>query len=654
VPAALAALVMQLLAKRPADRPESAEEVVRVLQTLGSSDLEGAARIAGQKPLAARARGMLSRRRAAGLGIAALASAAVVGVLVERRVRSPGDAPRVERLMLAVLPFENLGRPEDEYFASGLAEEITSRLAGVQGLGVISRTSANQYKNTAKSLRQIGRELGVDYVLEGSVRWEGSGRAPGRIRVTPQLIRVNDDSHLWAGRYDARLADMFEVQATIAEQVARSLDIAIAGPARQALAARPTGNMEAYAYFLRGNDYLAGSWGETKRLRIALEMYGRAVELDPGFALAFAKLSLAHSSLYASTDEDTNENLRQAKAAAETALRLQPGLAEGHVALSYYHSRGRKAYDEALRELSIAERLQPNSGEVAEALGLLQRRRGRFREAVAHLKRAAALDPRSADLAADIGVMNWFLRVYPEAEEYLDRAMALSPDWVAPHAQKAWLYVSWRGDVDGARRVVEAAAPKVGLGNVVGFLNPDAMFFVPHEGPHGAAFLELAPRDFDNDTALYALCKAEWYRLRGASKLVRVYSDSARAVLEPELRGGQRLAWRRGFLGYAYAGLGRRTDAVREGLEAERMIPASTDPMQRAFLTFALARIYAVLGEEEAAIERLEYLMSVPSLVSAPLLRVDPTWEPLRGNARFQRLVEEGSSGRPVATPDSS
>ena len=552
--------------------------------------------------------------------------------------------------MLAVLPFENLGRPEDEFFARGLAEEITSRLAKVQGLGVISRTSASQYGETAKSIREIGRELGVDYVLEGSVRWEGSG---GAIRVTPQLIRVNDDSQLWSERYDARLANVFEVQATIAEQVARSLDLAITAPERQALAARPTDHLEAYAYYLRGNDYFAGSWGEDKRLNIAMEMYAKAVELDPGFALAHARLSQAHSSFYASTVAGEERDMEIAKTAAETALKLQPGLAEGHVALANYLSRGPKKYDDALRELRTADQIQPNSAEVVEAMGLLERRRGRLREAVAHLKRAAVLDPRSADIAADIGRIDWFLRAYPEAEQHLDRAMALAPDWVAPYAQKAWLQVSWRGDVEEARRILEEAVPRVGLGNLTGYLNPDAMFFLPQQGPNAAAFEQLAARDFEEDTALYALCKVEWYRLRGASKLVRSYSDTARVQLEGELSRTRSLPFRRGFLGYAYAGLGRREDAIREGLEALKMVPSSADPMQRAFVSFSLARIYALVGDDDAAVEQLEFLMSTPSFVSVPLLRVDPTWNGLRDHPGFRRLLEVGA-GAPVASPDSS
>jgi tetratricopeptide (TPR) repeat protein len=467
-------------------------------------------------------------------------------------------------------------------------------------------------------------------------------------------VRVSDDRQLWSERYDAKLANVFEVQATIAEQVARSLDLALTAPERQALAARPTENLEAYAYYLRGNDYLVGSWGEDRRLSIAMEMYAKAVELDPGFALAHAKLSQAHSSFYASTIGGTDDDVRVAKTAAETALRLQPKLADAHVAMAYYLSRGPRAYDSALAELRIADQLQPNSAEVVEAMGLVERRRGRLREAVAYLKRAAVLDPRSADIAADVGRINWFLRAYPEAEQHLDRAIELAPDWVAPQAVKAWLYVSWRGDVEEARRVVEAAIPVVGLGNIVGYLNPDAVFFLPQSRAQAAALLELAPRDFEDDTALCALVKAEWHRQHGAPRLARVYSDSARVILERELRETHSLPWRRAFLGYAYAGLGHRADAVRQGLEAEKMVPASADPMQRAFVSYSVARIYAMVGDEVAAIERLEYLMSIPSMVSAPLLRVDPTWAPLRGYDGFRRLLEAAASGEGIATPDSS
>jgi serine/threonine-protein kinase len=584
-------------------------------------------------------------------GVTALVVLAGAAGLAVRQSRSARPAAAAGRTMLAVLPFNNLGRPDDEYFATGLTDEITSRLSGVERLGVISGASAGQYRNSTKSLRDIGRELGVAYVLEGSVRWEQPAGAPPRVRVIPQLVRVDDERHLWSDRYDATLADLFDVQASIAEAVTRALNVAIAGGERSALAARPTDDMQAYAYYLQGNQYLTGSWGELKRLRIAVEMYRKAVSADTGFGVAYAKLSEALSSLYASTTGGRPEHIEQARAAAETAVRLQPDLAEAHLALGYYHYRSRKSYDAALREFAVAQRLQPNGVEVIQALGLLERRRGRLQEGVEHLKQAAELDPRSAELASDIGMTDWFLRAYSESERYLDRAIALAPDWVPPHAQKAWLYVSWQGDLARARQTIAHAADLTGLGNVVGFMNPDAIFMLPQDPAHRAAFEELAPRDFEDDTALYALSKAEWFRLRGMPQRVRAYCDSARAVLEVELRTDQTLHWRRSFLGYAYAGLGRPQDAIREGTAALALVPDSTEAMQRPFAAFALARIYALTGRDELAVRQLEYLLKIPSLVSLPLLRVDPTWTRLGGNRQFQRLME---GAVPVVTGDGS
>ena len=645
IPRPLADLVMRLLAKRPAARPQSADEVLGILDTLRTADLERVSR-----PVARIGRTALLAAAIAALGVAV--------VLGGHRLRSagadlatpspPAPAANAGRTMLAVLPFENLGRPEDAYFASGLTEEIISRLAGLKRLGVISSASVGEYRDSVRPLKQVARELGVDYVLEGSVRWDSAG-GTRRARIIPRLIRVSDESHLWSERYDTRFADLFEMQAQIAEEVARALNVTIGGAEREALARPPTENSEAYAYYLRGTDYLVGSWGEAPKLGIAKDMFNRAVALDTGFALAFARLSETHSSIYASTTDATDDDVRRARETAETAVRLRPDLAEAHVALGYYLSRCRKAYDDALRALGEADRLQPNNGEVAEALGVVQRRRGRLREALTEFERAARLNPRSAELASDIGITAWFLRTYPVSERHLDRAIALAPDWVAPWGQKVWLSISWRGDLDSARAIFAAAAPKLGLGNLVGFMNPDGVFLVPRDPATRSAMEQLAVRDFEDDTALYALTKAEWYRLRGTPSLVRIYSDSARAPLEVELRRSQALPWRRAFLGYAYAGLGRRDDAVREALEVERMVPPSTEPMQRAFAAFAVARIYAMVDDRPAAIRQLEQLLATPSLVSVPLLRADPTWDRLRGEPAFQQLLARYASAGAAA-----
>ena len=268
---------------------------------------------------------------------------------------APATATRSpERTMLAVLPFENLGSADDEYFADGLTEEITSRLAVMSGLGVISRTSAMQYKENRPPLKQIGKELGVDYVLEGTVRWERPGEGPSRIRVTPQLIRVADDTHLWASRYDRQLEEIFAVQSSIAEEVARELNVTLLEPERQAAEERPTENMEAYQAYLRGMDlWLQPGW-DTQRFELSAQMLERAVELDPEFVLPWAQLVSIHGILYAYYDQ-TDERRAKSKEALDHALALDPDHPEVRLEEGYYHYYVLSDYQSALEKFEAVE-----------------------------------------------------------------------------------------------------------------------------------------------------------------------------------------------------------------------------------------------------------------------------------------------------------
>jgi TolB-like protein len=277
--------------------------------------------------------------------------------------------------MVAVLPFENLGSPEDGYFADGMTEEITARLAGLQQLGVISRTSTLQYKGTTKPIKQIGKELGVDYVLEGSVRWQPGAEGKKLVRITPQLIKVSDDSHVWADVYEEESAEIFRIQSDIAGQVAQALDVTLQGPERRSLEAKPTENLEAYDYYLRGNDYADRS-PDTEQQRLAVEMFRKAVAVDPAFAGAWARLSKSLTRLYFNLDDPSPQRLADAKEAADTALRLAPDLPEAHLALGYYYYWGLRDYDRALQEFAIARKGQPSNAELEEAAGFVQRRQG--------------------------------------------------------------------------------------------------------------------------------------------------------------------------------------------------------------------------------------------------------------------------------------
>src|SRR3989475_1014964 len=346
VPDAVEQAIGQALARVPADRFATAALFAEALAVPAA----GPARVRPSR------RGWRSPvRQLAYLGIGALGLLAAVGVFARFHARSGPNRAAAGR-MLVVLPFANLGRPDDEYFADGMTEELTARLAGLHGLGVIGRTSAIQYKKTTKTIPQIGQELGVEYILEGTVRWEKPPHGPNRVRVTPQLIRVSDASHVWANVYDAALADVFAVQSTIARQVAETLNVALLAPEREALATKPTTNLEAYDYYLRGEDYSARQYRE-EDAHLAVRMYQRAVQLDPTFAVAWAALANQH--LWLSWEGETGE-LPKAQAALERAQQLAPELPETHLVLGFYYYHGSRDYDHSLGQFAWVRERQPN------------------------------------------------------------------------------------------------------------------------------------------------------------------------------------------------------------------------------------------------------------------------------------------------------
>jgi len=637
VPEAVEWAVTKALAKVPADRFQTARQFTEALAlpTVATPTATLAA------PSAARPAGPDRRpriHRKVGLGLALfLAAAGGFWAWQWRHGRPHPASPK----MLAVLPFENLGRPEDEYFADGLTEEITSRLASVRDLGVISRTSAMQYKKTAKPLKQIGRELGAGYVLEGSVRWEKLPSGASRVRVTPQLIDVSDDRHLWADRYDADLTDVFQVQGSISEKVMGALDVALRGSERAALAERPTENIDAYTFYLRGDDYAFGLASRDDQ-RHAVEMYERAVALDPRFALAYAKLSERHSWIYLTYQDPTEQRLAKAKAAADTALHLRPDLPEAHLALGYYYYRGRRDYGHALSEFAIAQAHQANNSDLLLAIGSVQRRQGHWTEALTSLRRAAELDPRAVIKVVGVATTELFLRDYAGAVRYVERCITLAPEEAGFYALKAFAYLAWDGTPPRGLEVVREARSKVRFGDLVYQLNGAGWGgeVVPllAEVPWDSVS-RISAGDYLSDTANYFSFKSSLYRLHHQPALERAYADSGRRVWEAQEKDRPDDPGPHNALGFIYAQLGRKVEAIREGQRAVELLPVSKDALLGPKVVDNLAQIYMIVGEPDAAIDRLEYLLSIPSLVSVGLLRADPLWDPLRGNQRFQRLL---------------
>ncbi len=573
-----------------------------------------------------------------------LVAIAAAGSLLWRSRRAPPVAEDSSIPVLAVLPFKNLGPPEEQYFADGLTEEITSRLAGLSGLRVISRTSADQYRNAAKPLRDIGRELGAAYVLEGSVRWERTPGTPGRVRVTPQLIRVADDSHLWADAYDAELTRIFALQASIAEQVTGALDLALRPPERTALVEGGTADAEAYDYYLQANDYL-GRGNARATLATAAELYEKAVSRDPRFALAFARLSNARSQMYWYHHEArTPALIALAKRAADSALALVPDLAEGQTALGYYHYRGFRDYAQALVHFERARRRQPHNTELLAGIGYVERRRGRWNEAIAAFAEAARSDPRSNVRAFDLGTSLNAVRRFAEAERELDRAITLAPDWASPYGEKAQLLLIARGDAAGARAVIRQALDRVGLGPLSRSVFSTDQIVGPlfsSDSATGPLVDSLRLQGFAGDTMHYYFLKTESALFRERAAAGRGYADSLREVLERGLRTGPGDAYDLHRLAFAYAALGRKVEAVRAARRSVELMPVSRDALIGPYFVVGLARTYMMVGELDRAVETLAPLLDVPSPITRAGLAADPLWAPLRENPGFQKLIAE-------------
>ena len=575
-----------------------------------------------------------------GAAIIIVLTAIVVRFIPEQQIR-----PASKEIRLVVLPFENLGSTEDEYFADGIAEEIMSRLSAIHTLGVISRTSAIQYKNSNKTIRQIGQELGVEYVLEGTVRWERPSEGPSRVRVTPQLIRVSDDTHLWSDRYDAVLASIFQVQSDIAERVAQALDITLLESERRALASRPTQNIEAYEHYLRGNEYIRRSYLEND-IRIAIQMYEKAVELDPTFALAYTRLARAHDKMYWLYHDRSEERLEMEKQAVDKAFQLNPNLPEAHIALGWYHYHGYLDYDRALEQFAIARKSQPNNSKILEGIGYVQRRQGKFGQALANIKRASELDPLSNLLASSVGETFMLLRKYPEAEYYFERAISLAPDVSGAYKDKAWLYLRWEGSTEKARAVLEEALQNIGSVEDR-FIILRSVLLNVFDGDYQEALDRLSSCQFEAfDAQFFFIPKVQLYAqingLMGNQQLEQTYHDSARSILESKIEERPEDARLHSALGIAYAGLGRKEDAIREGKLGVELLSVTKEAWRGLFRVEDLARIYVMVGEHDAAIDQLEFLLSVPGEMSIPLLRLDPAWAPLRDHPRFKKLIEAG------------
>src|SRR5438876_6792635 len=627
--AAVLALVKQLCEEAERGAPLGAPEQQRKRRQSTTDFLLAALPAALQRELR---RATALATVAAALGIVLVVGA--VGYRVSGRhgtTSEPEPLPVANRKMLAVLPLENRGASADEYFADGLSEASATHLGSVRSLGVIAWQSARQYKGTNKTPQEIGRELGAQYLLEGTVRWEKLPRGPSQVRVSPTLIRVSDGTQLWADQYDTTLAGVFAVQADLATRVAGALDIAVADAERRLLEDRPTANLQAYDAYLRGRAAIDKDW-DLADLKTALRMFERAFTLDSGFAVAWAWSSVEHVALYWSYVDRNVAQLAAGKAQADRALRLAPDLPEAHGALAWYLFAGLRDWDRALAEYAQARRARPSDPYATVMLGNVKEHQGKWSEALPYEHEAVLLSPRNGNFAAVLGEYYTRQREFVAASYHYDRALELTPRSVSGRLTKAIGYLNLTGDVKGAQRLFPDVSENMAPTGLEGVLITLSDIVLLLSDDQQTKLLALSPAALDGDTAALLLAKALVYRRRDKTLLARASFDSARVVLQNVVGRRPDDHVYHALLGAAFAGLGRPDEAVREGERAISLLPVSKDAVDGALLPANLARIYVLLGKRDKAIDQLEQVFSRPGPLSANWLKADPFWDPLRGS----------------------
>ncbi len=640
VPAHVTATLQRALAKTPADR---FSPVALFAEALGP-------RTVGTAPKSVPPSRSRPWQRAALLGggaLVVLAGAMAAAWWLRSR---PGASP-YPRTAIAVLPLENLsGEGPNAYFAGGLHDELLTQLAKVAALQVIGRTSVMGYAGTTKRLREIGDELAVGSLVEGSVQVVGD-----RLRVTVQLIDPVTEAHLWAERYDRTLDDAFAVQSDIAQQIVAAVGATLAATERDAIAAPPTASPEAYRLYLQGREYYRRPGFLRRNYDIAQQFYERALAIDSTFALAYAALADLHGYISWFRYDPSSERLQRQRRAAEAALRLAPDLAQAHLAMGQVHYRGERDWQAALDEFRIALEGLPGDAEVWQEIANTNRRLGRWSEALAAFEKGIELNPRYADLFWDFGGHTYrLLHRYGDAIRMYDRALTLAPDLRGAAISKGFTYVLWRGQLDTLRAALTTALAQMSAmdaANARGGVDHMELWLMERQPDSLIQALMAAQRPVYEGISdfLPASLFAAWaHQLQNSHAAAHAAFDSALAVVDSVLRvrpDDDRLHQTRGIV---LAGLGSSEDARREAEWISESPVYQNDAYFRGRLARYRAWILAQTGDVEAALAEIEQLLAGPSESSVHTLRLDPRWDPIRNDPRFQALLVKYANPRPI------
>jgi len=579
---------------------------------------------------------------------------AIVGLLVivaalallGRRPVAPhlAQTPVVDLKSVAVLPFESLSADQNNaYFASGMQDMILTQLVGIGGLKVVSRTSTEKYPSHPEDVKDIARQLGVATLLEGTVQ-----KAGDQVLINVQLIDAASGDHLWAKAYTRKLDNVFNVEGEVAQNVAEALKVRLTSAETAHIERLPTRNAAAYDLYLQAGVHANRAYDDptlsSSEMPLAIALYQQALAKDPDFALAAAALGRAHMQMYFFEGDRTNARLTAAKSAAEHALALQPNLGQGHYALGLYDYWGHRNYTAATTQLELARQALPNSSTVELLLASIARRQGRWDEALALFHTATVLDPHSEFAFDQLGVTYQSMHRYADADQAYASAIAVSRSPAGERMAQAFNKLMWKGDLTPLRAELATLTP--GSDSYAG--NIMAVYFERWLARDYAAAIKIVEGDKEGnwvDTAGIVLprrlflawaLQAAGNTAEATATYARVATYARAALVDRPDDADLHLA-----LGFAYAGLLRKSEAVAESQHAVALMPVAKDALTGPDMLVHQAQLYMQVGQPDQAIALLRRVLSMPTgdIESSALLRIDPVWDPLRGNPAFKALL---------------
>jgi serine/threonine-protein kinase len=568
--------------------------------------------------------------------VTSVAAVIVLAVLGTQRAQREAAKP-VKAPAIAVLPFENIGGKDGQPVADGMTEEIINRLSSLSGLRVIGRRSAKSYAKSNKTPQQIASELGVNYVLTGTVRWDKAPDGRDLVRVSPALMRANDAAQLWAEAYQTGMSGMFDVQAKVANEVAGVLNITLLPPEKIALEGRPTENANAYALYLRGRDLLEVS-NQPGQIRQAIALLQKATNADPKFALAWAKLAMAHTQLYWFRGDPTIERLDLAKDAIDKATALDSRSPDIHLARGVYLYHGKRDYEGALAELAAAEKARPSDYNIKAYTGAIARRQGQWENAFKSEKEAFELEPRNGATAIDIGATLFALGRFAEAEKYVDRGIVLAPEQRDGPGLKSIIAVSARGNVPEAIQHLRDAVSNVKPpSSLIRLLQKRTWPAV--EDPSLRQILIDAQYSPDIPASEFYANKALLFVYLHDPVRAKAYADTAVTAAELAVSTTSETSAAYVNLATSLAILGKRAEALQAFARADEVLPPTKEAYAAVDSEKTRPVLYKLLGDNLATLASIEERLETPSGLTPNYVRLNPIFSPLRANPRFQRLI---------------